>query len=175
MAHILLDESIPGIRSLLAFYPAIAHALKGLMETMMRSDEGLNKGERELIASLVSRHNHCPACENIHGAVARHLLGWKDPEFELALRDPQSLSPRLKTLLALALLVARNAKQETGHQVSKARSLGCTDREIHDTVLIAAAFCMFNRYMDGLGLIGQDTAASVNERGRYLAEHGYGG
>ncbi len=175
MPHIPLDESIPGIRSLLAYFPAIAPALKGLMETMMRPDQGLNKGERELIATLVSRQNNCPACENIHGAVARHLLGWNEAECELVLKDHQGTTPRLKALFSLALLVARNGKQVTPDQVAKARAIGCTDSEIHDTVLIAAMFCMFNRYIDGLGLISRDTAAGFKERGRYLAEHGYGG
>jgi len=81
MAYIPLDESIPGIRSLLAYFPAIEPAMKGLMQTMMRQDRGLNKGERELIAAWVSHHNHCTACENIHGAVASHLLGWDEADY----------------------------------------------------------------------------------------------
>jgi hypothetical protein len=39
----------------------------------------------------------------------------------------------------------------TPEQIAPAPEAGASDKEIHDTVLIAASFCMLNRYVDGLG------------------------
>jgi hypothetical protein len=65
---------------------------------------------------------------------------------------------------------ARTVSQEI---VEKAKSLGATDREIHDTVLIAATFCMFNRYVDGLGTAHALTDEIYYSTGKKIAEHGY--
>jgi hypothetical protein len=54
-------------------------------------------------------------------------------------------------LLGIAASVQKNGKNVSEGQIKLARIYGATDTEIHDTVLIAAAFCMFNRYVDGLG------------------------
>src|SRR5216684_1266102 len=51
---------------------------------------------------------------------------------------------------ACAAAVRESGRAVTGEQVAQARAAGATDAEIHDTVLIAAVFCMFNRYVDGL-------------------------
>ena len=59
--------------------------------------------------------------------------------------------------------------------VAKARALGATDIEIHDTVLIAAAFCMYNRYVDGLGTWQPREPEMYIEMGRRMAEQGYAG
>jgi uncharacterized peroxidase-related enzyme len=174
MAYIPLDESIPGIRSLLAYFPAIEPAMKGLMQTMMRQDQGLNKGERELIAAWVSHQNHCTACENIHGAVASHLLGWDEADYASLMKEKAGASPRLEALLVLARQVTWNGKKVTPEQIAKAKALGCTDQEVHDTLLIASMFCMFNRYIDGLGLTSRDTPDSLKTRAQHLAEYGYG-
>jgi hypothetical protein len=58
-------------------------------------------------------------------------------------------------------------------QIEKAKSFGATDIEIHDTVLIAAAFCMFNRYVDGLGTWAPQDRNFYVERGPRRAAEGY--
>jgi hypothetical protein len=79
----------------------------------------------------------------------------------------------LKALLVIAGQVQRGGKQVTTEAVARARDLGATDLEIHDTVLIAAAFCMFNRYVDGLATTQPRDEAMYRERGKRIAREGY--
>lgn len=176
MAYIPLDPTKPGMRSLLEYYPAIAAPLTGLMQVMMRSDEGLNRGERELIAACVSAHNHCMPCEQIHSVVACQLNKMEPDVLETIKRDLHQapLSDRIKSILDLATQVALGS-QVTSARVSSLKAQGCSDREIHDTVLIAALFCMYNRYIDGLGIISSDSATSLLQRGDHIARYGYSG
>ena len=158
MAHIHLTEQLPGIRGLMAFRPLTAGPLNALAEVLLRTDEGLGMGERELIATFVSSRNDCFFCQNIHGAVAQYYF----PEQEdLVLQVKENyrtapLSEKMKALLAIAESVHLGGKAVTAEQVETARSLGASDVDIHDTVLIAAAFCMFNRYVDGLATTTPD-------------------
>ena len=87
-------------------------------------------------------------------------------------RRPTSV-PKLKALLVIAGKVQQDGKLVTAADVEAARKLGATDLEIHDTVLIAAAFCMYNRYVDGLGTVQPDDEALYRERGRMVARNGY--
>jgi uncharacterized peroxidase-related enzyme len=177
MAHIPLDESKPGMRSLLAYYPVIAGPLTGLMELMMRNDRGLKKGERELIATFVSGLNHCIPCESIHGAVACQLNAYStDVMSEIKSNHHQApVSNRLKSILDLAARVVQGGNEVSVDQVDSLKAQGCSNQEIHDTVLIAAMFCMFNRYLDGLGIICYDTPFTLFERSKHIAQHGYSG
>jgi hypothetical protein len=75
--------------------------------------------------------------------------------------------------LGIAGKVQKGGKQVTESDVAAARKEGATDKEIHDTVLIAASFCMFNRYVDGLGTWFPEDAAWYRERGRIVAAGGY--
>lgn len=174
MAFIPLDGSKPGMRSLLAYYPAIAKPLTGLMKLLMRSESGVDKSESELIATYVSGLNHCKACEDIHGTVAYHLNERNEQTLrELKDNQPVSVSARLKSLLELAANVQESGLNVSSNLIEKLKSNGCSDREIHDAVLITALFCMFNRYIDGLGIKSNDTLFSLNERGKHIAEYGY--
>jgi uncharacterized peroxidase-related enzyme len=177
MAHIKLDESLPGMRRLLAYYPTAAPPLTGLMQVMMRGDLGLNKGERELIAAFVSGLNKCAACENIHSVVAGHLFNIDLSVVETIKINFQAapISLRLKSILSIADQVHRGGKYVTRDLVENAKSVGITDQEIHDTVLISALFCMYNRYLDGLGVQSTDTLDSLDARGQHIALHGYSG
>ena len=175
MAHIPIDETLPGMRSLLAYHPAIAPVLTGLMRVMMRRKNGLQPGERELIAAYISNLNHCTSCENIHSAITCHLFELNELELNTIKKDfnAAAISNRLKALLSIVEKIQRGGSYVTALDIENAKSKGCTDREIHDTVLIAALFCMFNRYIDGLGLESHDTSETLNERGRHLAQEGY--
>ena len=175
MPHIALPEGLPGIRAAMAFRPETAKPLNELVEVLLRGPHPLTPGERELIATCVSSLNDCYFCQTIHGAVAAaHLDGDEDlvrrvkADFQHA-----AISDKLKALLVIAAKVQRGGKNVTAADVEQARSHGATDLEIHDTVLIAAAFCMYNRYVDGLATVQPRDEALYRERGQQVARDGY--
>ena len=174
MPHIALPN-LPGIRGPMAFRPEASKPLNELVEVLLRAPNTLSRGERELIATYVSYKNNCHYCQSIHGAIAAaHLEGDEGlvedvkREFETA-----AISPKLKALLRIAGKVQVGGKQVTEQDVAAAREVGATDVEIHDTVLIAAAFCMYNRYVDGLATLQPQDPALYRERGRMVARDGY--
>jgi uncharacterized peroxidase-related enzyme len=154
MAHIELENDLPGIRGLMAYSPETAEPLNALAEMLLRNDDNsLSRGERELIGTYVSYLNDCFFCQNVHGAMAGYYLQCNTMQIDDIKQDFSSapLSAKMKALLGIAASVQKGGKQVTVVQIENARAEGATDKEIHDTVLIAAAFCMFNRYVDGLG------------------------
>lgn len=152
MAHVAVPEGVFGILGPMKAYPEAARHLNGLAEHLLRSTVSLTPAEREMIAAYVSRGNACEFCSNVHAAVARHHLGPAAELMDRVLFDPNRapVSEKLKALLVIADKVRRGGRAVTEADVARARREGADDRAIHDTVLIAAAFCMFNRYVDGL-------------------------
>jgi len=151
MPHIKVDPDLPGIRSLMAFRPETAEPMSKLANLLLRNNEGLSMADSELIATYVSYLNDCFYCQQSHGAIAACYLN--DEALVEAVKENYQhadIPDKLKALLAIAGSVQKGGKHVTQEQIERARELGATDKEIHDTVLIAAAFCMFNRYVDGL-------------------------
>ncbi len=175
MPRIALPEGQPGIRGALAFRPATAKPLNELVEVLLFGPHTLSQGERELIATYVSYLNDCHFCQSIHGAIAAAHLDGDEELVKRVKADFQhaAISEKLKALLVIASKVQRGGKNVTAADVEHARSLGATDVEIHDTVLIAAAFCMYNRYVDGLGTTQPQDEAMYRERGKMVARTGY--
>ncbi|WP_020602353.1 carboxymuconolactone decarboxylase family protein [Spirosoma spitsbergense] len=177
MAHIQLPEGLPGIRGPMAFSPETTKPLNLLVDQLLWSpDNTLSRGERELIATYVSSENDCQYCQAIHGAIASHCLGDDDWNLVRQVKDNPETAPisgNMKALLAIAGSVQKGGKHVSTDQIERAKTLGVTDKEIHDTVLIAAAFCMFNRYVDGLGTWMPDDPAMFRQRAALVAEHGY--
>lgn len=175
MAHIDLPDGLPGIRGPMAFRPETAKPLNELAEVLLRSENSLTRGERELIATYVSSLNDCFFCQNAHGGIAQHYLECDMIYIDKVKADFEStpISDKLKSLLSIAASVQEGGKHVTVDQIDKARNLGATDREIHDTVLIAASFCMFNRYVDGLGTWAPQDRKIYVDRGKRRAEEGY--
>ena len=175
MAYIKLPEGLPGIRGAMAFRPETARPLNDLVEILLHGPNSLTPGERELIATYVSSENDCYYCQTIHGAVAAACLNGDEALVKQVKVDFENagISEKLKALLVIAGKVQRGGKQVTAEDVARARARGATDVEIHDTVLIAAAFCMFNRYVDGLGTDQPRDEAMYRERGKWLARDGY--
>jgi uncharacterized peroxidase-related enzyme len=175
MAHINLENDLPGIRGPMAFRPETAKPLNELAEILLRSSNTLPPGERELIGAYVSRLNDCFFCENVHGALAQHYMECDMQFIDDIKNNPQltSISKKLKALLAIAGSVQKGGKFVTKDQVDLAKELGATDMEIHDTVLIAAAFCMFNRYVDGLATWAPTDREVYVKRAKMRAEEGY--
>ncbi|WP_418502486.1 carboxymuconolactone decarboxylase family protein [Flagellimonas sp.] len=175
MAHIKIDENLPGIRGLMHFRPETAQPMNDLAEVLLRSENSLSRGDRELIATYVSSLNDCFFCQNAHGGIAQHYLQC-DMAFIDQVKDDfraSAISDKLKALLTIAGSVQKGGKHVTQDQVEQARKLGATDREIHDTVLISAIFCMFNRYVDGLGTSAPADRNLYINRGKQRAEEGY--
>jgi uncharacterized peroxidase-related enzyme len=175
MAYIKLPEGLPGIRGPMAFRPETAKPLNEFAEILLRADNSLSRADREVIGTYVSYLNDCFFCQNAHGGLAQHYLQCDMPFIDNIKANPEEapISDKLKSLLAIAASVQKGGKHVTQQQVDRAKGLGATDREIHDTVLISAAFCMFNRYVDGLGTFApQDRMFYVN-RAAARAEEGY--
>ena len=175
MPHIGLPEGLPGIRGALAFRPETAKPLNELADVLLFRPHTLAPGERELIATYVSSLNDCHFCQSIHGAVAAaHLDGDEDlvrrvkADFQHA-----NISDKLKALLLIAGKVQRGGKHVNPADIEQARRQGASDLEIHDTVLIAAAFCMYNRYVDGLATIQPHDDSLYRDRGKVVAREGY--
>lgn len=176
MPHINLPSEFPGIRSLFMFRPETAKPLNDLVQVLLHDPHvSLPAGERELIATYVSSLNHCKYCSTIHGAIARYQLGDKPELVRQVVTDPETaaISDKLKALLRIAAKVQQSGKLVTTADVEAARSAGATDVDIHDTVLIAAAFCMFNRYVDGLATWQPDDDELYARMGKQRAEEGY--
>lgn len=175
MPHIPLDPELPGIRGAMAFRPETARPLNALVEVLLQGPNTLTRGERELIATYVSSRNCTQYCHSIHGAIAAaHLNGNEDLVHKVkADFMTAEISPKLKALLNIAGKVQQDGKLVTSEDVQTARLEGATDLEIHDTVLIAAAFCMYNRYVDGLGTDQPADPAFYRERGKRVAREGY--
>ncbi len=159
----------------MTFRPETAKPLNALAEVLLRSENSLSRGDRELIATYVSALNDCFFCQNAHGGLAQHYLKCDMAFIDQVKKDYESASipDKLKSLLAIAASVQKGGKNVTPAQIEKARTLGSTDMEIHDTVLIAAAFCMFNRYVDGLDTWAPKDRNIYIERGPRRAEEGY--
>jgi uncharacterized peroxidase-related enzyme len=174
MPHIALPPHLPGIRGAMAFRPETARPLNALVEVLLTGESTLSRGERELIATYVSSRNCTHYCHSIHGAIAAAHLGDEALVKQVKTNFMQAaVSPKLKALLTIAGKVQQDGKLVTSSDVDAARVLGATDLEIHDTVLIAAAFCMYNRYVDGLGTNQPDDEELYRERGKRVARDGY--
>lgn len=177
MAHIeLKNKKLPGMVGLLDYRPETAAPLLLLAETLLRGPSSLSSGEREIIASSVSYWNQCHFCHTSHGAAAAaHLNSDMSLIDEIKLELPNvKLSKKFRALLKIAHQVQQGGKNVTSNHIENARSLGATDLEIHDTVLIAAAFCMYNRYVDGLGTWAPVPNEAYQQMGERMAQVGYG-
>lgn len=175
MAHITLPEGLPGIRGPMTFRPETAKPLNELVDVLLRGPHTLSPGERELIATFVSARNDCGYCQTIHGAVAAHHLDGGDALVASVKADPEraAISNKMKALLVIAGRTAEGGKRVTETDIARARDLGATDLEIHDTVLIAAVFCMCNRYVDGLATWAPDDPDFYRARAALIADQGY--
>lgn len=175
MPFIELDGDTVGIRSLFQYRPETGRQLTGLAEVLLRGDSSLERGERELIAAYVSRLNACDFCAWSHGAFAAHQLPDGDAVVSATHDDADNapISDKLKTLLRIAGLVQQSGLAVTEDAIEEARNEGASDREIHDTVLIAAAFCMFNRYVDGLRVVTPQDPADYAAMAELVVSAGY--
>ena len=174
MPYIPLEEHLPGITGLLEYSKETAAPIRELTQTLLRGPSTLTEGERELIATIVSHRNECTFCATAHTAAADILLG----EENTAAKVKQDISTapvtnKMKALLTIAAQVQQSGKAVTDEAINNAKKEGATDIEIHDTVLIAALFCLYNRYVDGLATVTPADPAFYKGLGERLKNHGY--
>jgi len=175
MPHIQIQEGLAGPRGPMTLRPEVAKPMSEMAEVLLRGPSTLTQAERELIGTYVSSENDCKYCQTIHGALAAHYLGG-DEQLICDVKEnfrTAGVSDKLKALLNIAGKVQQGGKQVTTADVEAARSQGATDLEIHDTVLIAANFCMMNRYVDGLATWTPEDPDFYRQRAAKLAETGY--
>jgi uncharacterized peroxidase-related enzyme len=175
MPYIPLDPNLPGITGLLDYRKDTALPIRELTQILLRGDSTLTTGERELIAAVVSDGNQCAFCASAHTAAADVLLGDRTIA-EKVKRDPEhaAVSSKMKALLSIAKAVQVNGRNVTPDMVAAAKETGATDRELHDTVLIAALFSLYNRYVDGLASVTPTVDSGFYDRlARILATKGY--
>ncbi len=175
MAYISVPEGVPGIRSLAMFRPETGQHLYDLAQVLLRGPSPLSEAEREIIATFVSNRNQCKFCTNSHAAAARELLGEDAQLMDDVLADytTAAINDKMKALLNIAGKVQILGKEVSQKDIDAARAVGANDLDIHDTVLIAATFSMFNRYVDGLGTLTPSNTSDYLEMGKRLAEKGY--
>jgi uncharacterized peroxidase-related enzyme len=175
MPHIQLPEGLPGIVGPMVAYPETEKHLNGLADALLRGPSSLTPGEREMIAAYVSSCNECNFCTQLHASTARHLLGTASGMVDQVLSQGAQapVSEKLQALLEIAAKVRVDGRTVTAEDVTRARQAGADDKAIHDTVLIAAAFSMYTRYVDGLATWAPKEPAAYDEMGAVIAENGY--
>ena len=174
MPYIPLEAHLPGITGLLEYRKDTAQPIRELTQVLLRGPSTLTEGERELIAMTVSYRNQCKFCTAAHTAAADVLLGENETSAKVK-QDIMSapVSSKMKALLTIASQVQESGKSVTTDAIQKAKDEGATDIEIHDTVLIASLFCLYNRYVDGLATVTPADVFFYESLGERLQQHGY--
>jgi uncharacterized peroxidase-related enzyme len=175
MPHISVGNDLPGIVGLMNFRPETGRPLSALAETLLRDANTLSPGERELIAAYVSGLNECNFCASSHSAFAAAQLS-EGMDLVVSVRaDPEQapVSDKMKALLRIAGKVQQSGRAVTSADADAARAAGASDVEIHDAVLIAAAFCMYNRYVDGLAAVTPTDQEGYAQTATMIVTHGY--
>lgn len=174
MPYIQLEDHLPGITGLLEYRKDTASPIRELTQILLRGPSTLTEAERELIATIVSHGNKCTFCTTAHTAAADILLGEEITTAKV--KEDITTAPvsdKMKTLLVIASQVQQSGKSVTPESVQKAKDAGASDTEIHDTVLIAALFCLYNRYVDGLATVTPSDPAFYKGLGERIKNNGY--
>ena len=178
MPHITLPDNVPGIRSLVLYRPDTGEPLYELAQTLLRAgspDSTLTDAERELIAAYVSSQNCTDFYMNSHAAASRYLFGDARDVVDQVLANPDTapISARFRALQVIAKRVTVDARTVDNEVITVARAEGATHGDIHDTVLIAASFAMYNRYVDGLATLTPTDPALYEAMGERIGTMGY--
>ncbi|MBC7937271.1 MAG: peroxidase-related enzyme [Rhizobacter sp.] len=181
MPYINIEAHLPGVTGLLEFRKDTSGPLRELTQILLRGHSTLSEAERELIATVVSSKNECVYCTTSHTAAADAYLGENETSKKVKENiETAPVTDKMKALLNIALLVGGNGKNVSPEAIQKAKDNNASDMEIHDTVMIAALFCFYNRYVDGLGTYAptdpvyySDMALRLKEKGYYRPKDGY--
>jgi uncharacterized peroxidase-related enzyme len=174
MPHIPLPQHLPGITGLLEYRLDTALPIRELTQILLRGESTLTQAERELIATVVSYGNECTFCMSAHTAAADLLLGETNTAQQVKTNSEQApVSEKMKALLEIARMVQKSGRNVTSALIERAKSMGATDMEIHDTVLIAALFCLYNKYVDGLASVTPSDPGYYATLADKIVNHGY--
>jgi uncharacterized peroxidase-related enzyme len=173
---------VPGIGAAMRLTPNLGLHLRGLADELLVNDfpgATLRRDERELLATAVSAANDCFFCMDSHGAFATALLERGGATERLPLIDivktgsSDGLDPKVRTLLHIARTVGRDPLELTKEDVAAAQGAGASEADVQLAVLIAAAFSMYNRMVDGFRARTPGDPAAYRERAGEIAERGY--
>ena len=173
---------VPGILAAMRLTPELETHLRGLADALLVRDfpgATIARAERELIATAVSAANDCFYCMDSHGAFAAELLTRDGASGVDELVDgvknggSAGLSPKLAALVEIARAVRRDPRAVARADIERALAAGASDADTQLAVLIAAAFCMYNRMVDGFRAPTPPSAGAYRERAGQIAEHGY--
>ncbi len=166
---------LPGITALFAARPNYGPPMRLLAQSVLCSASPLSWGERELIGAFTSRKNDCIFCYMSHAHIAAILLKQPfDVVTEMISAKPLNLlTPRLIALLDVAEAVAKHHSEKVMESVVHQAKRYANEDEIHDTVLVASAFCMFNRWVDSLRTELPHSQQEFRTMAERIAERGY--
>jgi uncharacterized peroxidase-related enzyme len=174
MPYIELEDHLPGITGLLEYRKDSAQPIRELTQLLLRGTSTLTEGERELIATVVSNGNRCRFCTTAHAATADMIMGESDTSRKVMENiQTAQVSDKMKALLTIAKMTGESGKNVSGDLIEKAKKAGASDIEIHDTVLIASLFCLYNRYVDGLAAVTPEDPAFYKNLATRLVTNGY--
>jgi len=174
---------VPGIRAAIQLTPALGSHLLGLADALLVDEypgATIERAEREMLAEAVSAANDCFFCMDSHGAHAAALLEKGGDTQLLPLLDAIKLgsfdefSPKMRALIKIARTVGRAPRELTAADVAAALAAGATDADVQLAVLIASAFSMYNRMVDGFRAPTSADLEVYHPRAAQIAEHGYG-
>jgi uncharacterized peroxidase-related enzyme len=172
----------PGILAAIRLTPGLGVHLRGLADELLVNDfpgASISRGEREMLATAVSAANDCFYCMDSHGAFASAVLERSGVMAPASLIDgikggsSDGLDDRMQALLHIARTVRREPLDLTAADVAAAQAAGATDADVQLAVLIAAAFSMYNRMVEGFRAKTPPTTDVYHERAAEIAEHGY--
>jgi uncharacterized peroxidase-related enzyme len=172
----------PGIAVAMRLTPGLGAALRGLADEALVKDfvgSTLRRDEREMIATAVSAENDCFFCMDSHGAFATALLEQHGAPELVPLIDvvktgsSAGLDDKMCALLHIARTLAATPRGVSESDVQAALDAGATDADVQLTVVIASAFSMYNRLVEGFRARTAPSAEAYRERAVEIAEHGY--
>jgi uncharacterized peroxidase-related enzyme len=180
MPHVTVPPKLPpGTPGLMQYRQETGRPLSQLAEVLLREPHTMSSSDRELIAAYVSYLNNCEFCAYTHSECSAQQHPEGRPEGRvivdkvLADVDSAPITPKMRSLLTIAAAVNTSGKSVTDEMVEAARQEGASDTEIHDSVLIAAAFGMYNRYCDGLAAIVPEDPTAYVGMAAMIIKNGY--
>jgi uncharacterized peroxidase-related enzyme len=173
---------VPGILTAIRLTPGLGVHLRGLADELLVNDfpgTTLERGEREMLATAVSAANDCFYCMDSHGAFATAVLEQGGSTDLIPLVDvvkvgsSEGFDDKMRALLHISRTVRREPRDLAAADVAAAHAAGATDADVQLAVLIAAAFSMYNRMVEGFRARTLPTPDAYSARATEIAEHGY--
>jgi uncharacterized peroxidase-related enzyme len=174
---------VPGIGAAMQLTPGLGRHLRGLADELLVEDfpgATIGRPQREMLATAVSAANDCFFCMDSHAAHATALLdGSAETDLVPLLDDLKTGSAdrfdaKMRALLHVSRTVAGRARDLTAGDVEAAIAAGASDADVQLAVLIAAAFSMYNRMVDGFRARTAPTTEAYRARAVEIAANGYG-